>query len=89
LHKGTTQQQQQRLPNSPPNPNQNVTPPLAPTGLTFAQQQGAMAGNDGVLHERITCFNCNAKGHYASTCPNGARVQLAQATDVSGAIDNP
>ena len=27
-------------------------------------------GNDGVLHEDITCYSCRSTGHYAGNCPN-------------------
>jgi Zinc knuckle len=26
-------------------------------------------GTDGVVHDGITCFQCNASGHYADQCP--------------------
>jgi hypothetical protein len=48
-------------------------------GMTFAQ----VAGSNGITHSDITCFRCEANGHYASNCPthpNGgtAAVQLLQ-----------
>jgi hypothetical protein len=46
--------------------------PGVTTGLTFAQASSAVAGSDGVTHSRITCFACDAKGHYASVCPTKA-----------------
>jgi hypothetical protein len=54
--------------------------PSVPTDIgahTFAQavtrpssitSTKAVPGTDGILHDNITCFNCNKKGHYASYC---------------------
>jgi len=67
-------------------PDGGGTPIVEGSGLSFTQL-GAMAGTDGILHEHITCFGCQAKGHYSNACPrhgsNGehdgaSRVQLMQ-----------
>ena len=39
-------------------------------GVAFAQTVNTIAGDDGIVHEEITCYNCNNKGHYSSNCPN-------------------
>jgi Reverse transcriptase (RNA-dependent DNA polymerase) len=69
-----------------PTPVVTVTPP-APTpatasadsvsklGMTFAQ---VVAGANGVVSNNITCFRCEAAGHYANNCPNQTGVQLLQ-----------
>ena len=47
-------------------------------GNTFAQagseienedENGPVAGNDGVVHPHVLCFNCQRYGHYSSSCP--------------------
>ena len=38
-------------------------------GVAFAQTVNTIAGDDGIVHEGITCYNCNSKGHYSSSCP--------------------
>jgi len=46
-------------------------------GLGFLQTKGKakgdpnsiVPGTDGVLHERVQCFNCGQKGHYSHKCP--------------------
>jgi len=51
--------------------------PVKQNGLGFLQAKGkdtknstsAVPGTDGVLHERIQCFNCGQKGHYSNKCP--------------------
>ena len=51
------------------------TPRSQPTGspeasaMTFAQR-GEIAGNNGVLHDGIVCYNCQSLGHYAGDCPD-------------------
>jgi hypothetical protein len=39
------------------------------SGLTFLQSGVPVAGTDGTLHACITCYHCQALGHYASKCP--------------------
>ena len=41
------------------------------SGMTFAQRAAGTGtpGRDGQLHAGITCYNCQACGHYASECP--------------------
>jgi len=38
------------------------------SAMTFAQR-GTVAGRNGVVHDGITCFNCQNIGHYSSDCP--------------------
>ena len=59
----------------------STAPPNGPSGsgITFAQR-GTTAGTDGVTHDGITCYNCQAAGHYSPQCPNPtiAATTLAQ-----------
>jgi len=48
---------------------QSGEPPPKTTWSTFAQATAPTPGTDGMLHNCITCFMCNAKGHYSNTCP--------------------
>jgi hypothetical protein len=44
--------------------------------LTGTSGTNVVPGSDGVSHDTITCFNRNANGHYASSCPSA--VSLVQ-----------
>jgi hypothetical protein len=47
------------------------------TAMTFAQRAAvAQPGSDGVMHEGITCFNCQGTWHYAMACPKGETATL-------------
>ena len=62
-----------------------MSPPASTTGasgptpeasaLTFAQRAALpkVAGSDGVTHEGITCYSCQAIGHYSSDCPGASK----------------
>jgi Zinc knuckle len=41
------------------------------TKSTNASTLAMVAGTDGVIRETISCFSCNATGHYANNCPLG------------------
>jgi hypothetical protein len=45
---------------------------LAPeaTAMTFAQKAALKAGTNGLTHDGVTCYICQAMGHYASECPS-------------------
>jgi hypothetical protein len=58
-------------------------PPAVPVSIgphTFTQATGIsnngapklsmVPGSDGVTHGNVTCYSCNANGHYASVCPS-------------------
>ena len=45
------------------------------TEMSFLQNQTAVMGTDGVTHERVKCFSCNRKGHYANECPDDVEVE--------------
>ena len=38
--------------------------------FTQASNTTPVPGRDGILHDRITCYNFNTKRHYADQCPN-------------------
>lgn len=37
--------------------------------VSFAQAKTPIPGKNGILHERVKCYKCNALGHYADNCP--------------------
>ena len=53
------------------------TPATTPevSAITFAKQ-GATAGTNGVVHNDITCYNCQCIGHYASYCPQDSSATI-------------
>jgi hypothetical protein len=59
-------------------PSSVATPVSDITGLTFTQAAAIVPGTDTITHLHITCYNCQAKGHYASACPSASAVQLLQ-----------
>lgn len=57
----------------------SVPPAAGELGLTFAQAAATVVGANGVTHAGITCYRCNAHGHYADQCPaDTSSVQLLQ-----------
>ena len=40
------------------------------SGFQFAQEEEIVPGTDGRVIERITCFRCLKRGHFADMCPN-------------------
>ena len=42
----------------------------AELSLTQAATGGALTGKDRVTHAKITCYSCNARGHYSGNCPS-------------------
>ena len=74
-YKTAPQEQRRPLANTPTtNPS---GPKLEETGLTFAQAGTPVAGSDGATYKNVTCFRCDAIGHYADRCPK-SDVQLLQ-----------
>jgi Zinc knuckle len=53
-----------------------ATRPSTSTGGSTSTA-ASTTGSDGVLHAGITCFNCQASGHYANSCPK-AKISLLQ-----------
>jgi Zinc knuckle len=47
----------------------NVRAVTEETAVTFAQKAALKPGTNGIVHDGITCYNCNKKGHYANDCP--------------------
>jgi hypothetical protein len=41
------------------------------TAMTFAQKAALKPGTNGMTHDGVTCYNCQASGHYAVDCPTG------------------
>jgi hypothetical protein len=39
------------------------------TAVTFAQKAALKPGTNGIVHDDVTCYNCQDKGHYANDCP--------------------
>lgn len=82
----TSRNGHQNLTNNDPKPNPTTTEhPTIPSNIgphTFVQSATVSAtpniitGTDGATHSGITCFSCNANGHYASSCPSA--VSLVQ-----------
>jgi hypothetical protein len=67
-------------------PTDAVSIPVSVSPHTFVQGSGAssstpasVAGNDGVTHNTVTCFNCTAIGHYTCHCPSA--ITLLQHAD--------
>jgi hypothetical protein len=56
--------------------NTPVTTSPKASAMTFAQKAAQQPGSNGVLHEGITCFNCQGSGHYANECPTGETATL-------------
>lgn len=51
-------------------PASNQTAGRSPEASAMAfTQRGAVAGTNGVIHDGITCYNCQGMGHYAGDCP--------------------
>ena len=49
--------------------------------MTFVQageNDSPTTGNDGVVHEDITCFGCNGTGHYRDKYTADKQAQLLQ-----------
>jgi hypothetical protein len=64
-------------------PQHDQTDDEETTGVSFLQQDGSLIpGTDGETHHDIKCFNCNKKGHYASSCPDTEGVQLLQMANI-------
>jgi hypothetical protein len=40
--------------------------------MTFAQKAAMKPGKDGITHEGVKCYQCQATGHFAGDCPSGA-----------------
>jgi len=64
----TFKQSREFVPHCGQQPDGGGMPIVEGSGLSFAQL-GVTAGTDGIIHKHITCFGCQAKGHYSNTCP--------------------
>jgi hypothetical protein len=54
-------------------------------GLSFLQNKSSVPGTDGVIHEKVKCYNCELYGHYASSCPKvETNTQLLQTDNQAG-----
>jgi hypothetical protein len=42
------------------------------SAMTFAQKADMKPGKDGITHEGVKYYNCQATGHFAGDCPSGA-----------------
>jgi hypothetical protein len=63
-------------------PRRDQTDDEETTGVSFLQDGSLIPGTDGETHHNIKCFNCNKKGHYASSCPEAEGVQLLQMANI-------
>jgi hypothetical protein len=57
-----------------------VRPSPEASALTFAQRAALVVGTDGVTHVGITCWNCQAGGHYAGECPTSSASTVSGTT---------
>ena len=64
--------QQRRANQAASTPPSAITDDGSMSGTTFAQTANTVAGNDGRIHDGITCFKCEKIGHYAGNCPTPA-----------------
>ena len=64
-------------------PRRDRTDDEESTSVSFLQDGSLIPGTDGKTHHDIKCFNCNKKGHYASSCPEADGVQLLQMANIN------
>ena len=57
-----------------------VRPSPEASALTFAQRAALVVRTDGVTHVGITCWNCQAGGHYAGECPTSSTSTVSGTT---------
>ena len=57
--------------------------------FTTAQLQGLVAGQDGKVHPKVTCYKCNKKGHFKTQCPGEQTRQQGSANANAGSDATP